>query len=72
MRQLISAHPAKSETLSFATNFRGTENSIETKSFSMPEIITETTCLAIVFRWNEISSEVFHFRYPEIQRENLD
>jgi len=35
----------------------------------MPEIITETTCLAIVFRWNEISSEIFHFRYPEIQKE---
>ena len=38
----------------------------------MPEIIPETTCLAIVFRWNEISSKIFHFRYPEIQKENLN
>jgi hypothetical protein len=36
------------------------------------EIVTETTCLAIVFRWNEISSEIFHFRYPEIQKESLN
>ena len=32
----------------------------------MPEIVTETTCLAIVFRWNEISSEILHFRYSAI------
>ena len=38
----------------------------------MPEIVTETTSLAIVLRWNEISSEIFHFRYPEIQKENLN
>jgi hypothetical protein len=48
------------------------ETSIETKSFGTPEIVTETTCLAIVFRWNEISSENFHFRYPEIQKESLN
>ena len=33
----------------------------------MPEIITETTCLAIVLRWNEIGYKIFHFRYPEIK-----
>jgi hypothetical protein len=38
----------------------------------MPEIVTETTCLAIVFRWNEIGSEIFHFGYPEIQKESLN
>jgi len=38
----------------------------------MPEIVTETTSLAIVLKWNEISSENFHFRYTEIQKENLN
>jgi hypothetical protein len=58
--------------LSFAANIRGTKTSIKTKSFGTPEIVTETTCLAIIFRWNEISSEIFHFRYSEIQKENLN